>query len=72
MNVPDGSESLMHSLADPLHMLYAHGSYDSQTGNINRHGGGQDDAHIMDKKVDLTPAPVKSLKNRQLYIMVIL
>ena len=55
VNVLSGDENLMHSLAGPLHILYASGKYSQNTGNIFFHG---DDAHISVEKVDLTPAPV--------------
>ena len=57
VNLLSGDENLMHSLAGPLHMLYASGKFSQNTGNIEYHG---DDAHISDEKVDLTPAPVRN------------
>ena len=57
VNVPSGNENLMHSLAGPLHMLYASGKFVVNTGSIGYHG---DNAHITTEKVDLTPAPVRN------------
>ena len=57
VNVLSGDENLMHSLAGPLHMLYASGKFSQNTGHIEYHG---DDAHISAEKVDLTPAPVRN------------
>ena len=57
VNVPSGNENLMHSLAGPMHMLYASGKFVQNTGSIGYH---ENNAHITTEKVDLTPAPVRN------------
>ena len=56
VNVPSGSERLMYSLADPLHILYAHGNF--KAGSILYHGLEAGGADITDTKVDLTSIQV--------------
>ena len=56
VNVPSGSENLMHDASTSLHMLYAHGDY--KTGIINYHGGTDDKRFITKDKMNLVPLSV--------------
>ena len=60
--VPSGSENLMHDLTDPIYVLYAAGTYTSDS--IDYHGGTNNDRSITITKEDLTPSVIPPVRKR--------
>ena len=58
VNVPSGSENLMHSLAGPLHNLIARGDFDVTSGHVSYH---HKERLFTDEKIDVTPTEVISI-----------
>ena len=54
VNVPSGSENLMHNLVGPLHNLIARGDYDMTSGHVSFHA----DQRLFTEKIDVTPSEV--------------